>query len=246
MKSEELNKVPSDLTTTLFSGNTDESKEECATQENLSTEQCHNSEKLVTHIHSFLSPETLTDIRLVDELQDLYERSHAKAKYMWLTDSPTQYHFGGRSYQPHGLDKLSGISTIMTRINAELNLNLDACLVVRYSPDDALSLHQDNESVLDQSHPIVVTSVGAVRTLQFWDTNSEKSGHLVKEVSPKQGDIVIMGVGCQEHLWHKVLPCQTGSQEGARFALSFRKLRVGQWSSGSSNNCRPCNIHTNL
>ena len=68
-----------------------------------------------------------------------------------------------------------------------------------------------------------------MRTLQFWDSHSEQTGNLVKEVTPHEGDLLIMNVGCQSHLWHKVLNghSTTGSPgTGPRYALSFRKLKI--------------------
>ena len=87
----------------------------------------------------------------------------------------------------------------METINQEHNLNLDSCLIARYRTDElALSLHQDNESILDSLHPIALTSFGTPRTIQFWDSRSEVDGHLVNEVQLNQGDVLIMKSGCQD------------------------------------------------
>ena len=84
--------------------------------------------------------------------------------------------------------------------------------------------HPNNEAILDGSHPIVVTSIGSSRTLQFWDSGSEHSGTLMKEVRIVQGDLLIMKPHCQDVLWHKVLPNHSTSQSGIRYALSFRRM----------------------
>ena len=64
----------------------------------------------------------------------------------------------------------------------------------------SLNVHQDNEPILDGSHPIVLTSVGCPRTLQFWDLYAESSGNLVDEVIVRQGDLLLMNRGCQNKL----------------------------------------------
>ena len=112
----------------------------------------------------------------------------------------------------------------MDRINKEHHLELDSCLIVRYlTGDQALNLHQDNEPILDGSHTIVLTSVGCPRTIQFWDSYAESYGNLVDEVIVRQGDLLLMNPGCQNTLWHKVLPMLAPSSAGLRLdSLSVR------------------------
>ena len=145
---------------------------------------------------------------------------------MWLTNANLPYKFGGKSYTPHRIQTNTGISNLLSKINLQIGLELDSCLITRYmSGDQALSLHQDNESILDGSHPIALTSVGSPRTLQFWNAKCEDDGSLINEVTVKQGDLLIMEAGCQDTLWHKVLPATSETQEGIRYALSFRKMK---------------------
>ena len=183
-------------------------------------------ENLVNHVHGYIPSEELNELNIEKELEDLYHDKHAKNKYVWLTNSNVPYHFGGKTHVSRSMEEQNGISILMKKINDDHNWHLDSCLVVKYSnSSQALSLHQDDESILDSSHPIVIASLGTPRTIQFWDSNSESSGRLVKEVTPAQGDLVIMEKGCQEHLWHKVLGGST-SNLGVRYAISFRKLRM--------------------
>lgn len=183
-------------------------------------------EKLVTLVPSHFAPEEIQKLDISTELNSLYQNECSNKKYMWLTNADTSYAFGGRKYQPVNMIDYKGISAIMEKINSELNLQLDACLVIRYvHGNEALSLHQDNESVLDDAHPIVITSLGSARTLEFWDSRSESTGKLVKKVTPVQGDLLLMNKGCQDNLWHKVLVDRSSDSSGSRFALSFRKLK---------------------
>ena len=182
--------------------------------------------EFVTHITSFFNVDKLEDLRVPSELDSMYKSECCSKKYMWLTNADTPYHFGGRTYNPRNMDEFEGITNMMNSINSGLNLQLDSCLVVRYiAGNEALSLHQDNESILDPNHPIVVTSLGHPRTLEFWNSKHEASGKLVKKVTPTQGDLLVMNGGCQTSLWHKVLVNKSSDDSGLRYALSFRKLK---------------------
>ena len=254
MISEELERTaPNDETVTLFSNQSAEesiehdseesSIEEPPTEEqppqellivkeptqNLTTvpKVNHELDNLVSHLPSFLSPAVIRELNVENELCALYTETHPRAKYMWLTDSQVPYSFGGKKYHPQSLSKWNSISSIMRKINEDQNLDLDSCLIARYQlGSDSVSLHQDNEEIIDNAHPIVIAPFGTSRSLHFFDSYSEASGNLIMEVAPVQGDIVIMNPGCQEKLWHKLLPNQAPLPDGPRFALSFRKLNV--------------------
>lgn len=86
-----------------------------------------------------------------------------------------------------------------------------------------MSLHQDNESLLDDEHSIVFTYFGHPRTLEFWNEKYEVSGKLIKKITPIEGDLLITKAGCQKSLWHKVLGNKSPQESGLRYALSFRK-----------------------
>ena len=180
----------------------------------------------ISHVPSFITKETIDNYGLEDELRSLFSGFNSESKYVWLVHGNTgmpSYSFGGKSFLPHEICTKVGIKDIMDRINTEYNLELDACLVTRYkSGEQALSLHQDNEKILDGDQPIVITSVGSSRILQFWDSNSEQNGQLIEEVNLSQGDLLIMKSGCQDLLWHRVLPNQSTS---VRYAISFRKVK---------------------
>lgn len=195
-------------------------------------------EKLVTHVSSYFSPEYLEEIRISDELQELYRGDHHRKKYMWLSNTNIPYQFGGKTYKCHSLAEFEAINKVMDKINKDHNLELNSCLAIRYvNSDDALSLHQDDESILDESHPIVITPFGSQRTVEFWDSNHESHGKLIKQITPVQGDMLVMNVGCQTNLWHKVLPNTSGPSAGVRYVLSFRKLKSNPMMDIEANIC---------
>lgn len=185
------------------------------------------TESLISHTPAFLSKEAIEELRLEQELQELFSGLNNGNKYIWLANlGMPVYSFGRGSYEPNDILACIGVKSLLDKINLAHNLQLDSCLVTRYiSSDVALSLHQDNEEILDGSHPIVVTSIGGPRTLQFWDSNSENNGELIEEVELIQGDLLVMKPGCQEVLWHKVLPNQSPTASGIRYALSFRRIK---------------------
>ena len=107
---------------------------------------------------------------------------------MWLDDSKVPYHFGGKTHKPQNISPRQGITGIMKKINSEFNLDLDSYLIVRYSNENqALPLHQDNESILDNSHPIDIAPIGCSRKIEFWDSHSESLGS--KVVNPNEEDL---------------------------------------------------------
>ena len=182
--------------------------------------------RLVTHVRQFAPPSILREHNILNEVESLYSEEHFKRKYIWLSTSHEPLQWAGRSYNPLDINKCSGISGFMKKINSENNLELNSCLLVRYSADDhGVGLHQDNEPIIDNTHPMVITSLGSTRSIEFWDSKYESTGKLIKQVEPIEGDLVIMEVGCQSMLWHKVLRRHGTSSDnsGIRYALTFRK-----------------------
>ena len=158
-------------------------------------------------------------------IDSLYESQPSLRKYIWLSKVNIPYHFGGKTYQAKLITNLENITTIMEKLNANLDLELDACLVTRYhSEDQFLSLHQDDEDIIDQSQSICNISIGSTRQIEFWDSGSEETGQLKSTLVQVEGPLVIMKPGCQSHLWHKVP--QGKDNAGVRYSLSFRKVKL--------------------
>ena len=123
--------------------------------------------KMPGHVHQ----KEINELISMDELHSLYSDADIRNKYVWPTDSPVNYKFGGNTYHSRLMDSSIGRKLIMAEINDQYALNLDLYFIVKYSTDgQAISLHQDNEPILDAKQPIFITSVGASRTLKFWDS----------------------------------------------------------------------------
>ena len=225
--SDKLNKLQEMLSTEIERASDGNSVYDDAQDSTSNADMVNELDELVTLISPYFNPDDLNKHQLERELHDLYQSANANKRYIWLTNTNKDYEFGGRTYYSKNIGGCKAISSLMDHINSDLDLQLDSCLVIRYvGEDDALSLHQDDESILDDSHPIVVTPFGQPRTVQFWSSKQETSGTLIKEVMPLQGDLLIMKEGCQKNLWHKVLKKDSSVPSGIRYALSFRKLKT--------------------
>lgn len=192
-----------------------------------------NLDKLVIQFPEFMNRSYIEQNNLRSDLTQCFKEGHGNIKYKWLLDGKAcRYTFGKKSLSSTNMSSFPGIVRLKDKINKQFNLTLDSCLVTRYkSHSQGLSLHQDNEEILDKSHPIMVVSVGDTRELEFWDNKSECNGKLVAKFSATEGSLVAMLPGCQELLWHKV-PKGPNSQTPPsrkgqiRYALSFRKLKA--------------------
>ena len=141
-------------------------------------------------------------------------------KYTWVAPDNITYSFGNQTLFPNQMEWYPEIKNLMQKLNADLELELNSCLITRYRDGrDKLSLHQDNEFIFDHDTPMCNISVGAVRDIQFWDNGKEESGNLIHRFSLTEGSLLIMRPGTQKKLWHKVL-----NGEGPRYCLSFRKV----------------------
>ena len=57
---------------------------------------------------------------------------------------------------------------------------------------------------LDHTQPIVVVSLGAVRTIEFVDNNQSSFRHTAKSLGPSEGSVYVMHPGCQQGFRHRV------------------------------------------
>ena len=109
----------------------------------------------------------------------------------------------------------------MDKINNELNVELDCCLVSVYRSGDSITrLHSDNEPIIDQNHSICNISIGAKRSIQFKDINTND---IVPCIELDHGSLLTMVEGTQQKLNHEVLPGDN-TDTSVRYCLSFRKL----------------------
>ena len=85
------------------------------------------------------------------------------------------------------------------------NGSLDCCNIICYSNDSkTLRLHSDNESNINQAHPICTFSIGAQRCIEFVPHGSNYT-HVVRSLSLESNSLYTMHPGCQAVLQHRVL-----------------------------------------
>ncbi len=187
--------------------------------------------KLVTHHPSYADKDFIVDNHIIEDIEQCYENLHGNAKYAWLSCRQIKYKFGSNTYQSIDLNSFPGISKLRNQLNNDFGLNLDSCLLIRYkSNSHMLTLHQDDEEIFDENHPICTLSIGTSRHIEFWDGHKESEGKLVCRYELAEGTLVTMHPGCQTHLWHKVpreliSPSHHSKNGSVRYALSFRKLK---------------------
>lgn len=166
-------------------------------------------------------PEMVETTNLQAIMADLELGSCSSRKYTWLNSNSSPYRFGGKTLQSRYIQGFDNISALLTRLNTEMDLHLNSCLITHYkSQETSLGWHQDNEDIFDHESPIVNLSLGSSRTIEFHDKNNATGSFFLQE-----GSILVMKKGCQEHLWHRVLPHSEESvQQTPRFCLSFRRV----------------------
>lgn len=183
--------------------------------------QIESLDDLVDFEFEYISSQNLKEVKT--DLNEIFRVNNSK--YVWLSTRSCTYNFGRRSLKSKDITNSSDILRLMMKLNDNLGLKLDSCLITRYNkPSDLLSRHQDNEYIFDPMHPICNVSVGSLRQIQFWDTEIEGTGNLVKHIYLTEGSLLTMKPGCQQKLWHQVLK----GDAGTRYCLSFRKLEVSK------------------
>ncbi len=122
---------------------------------------------------------------------------------------------------PLNFEKFPAIKRLLDKVNQDFNCSLNSGLVSFYKNGTVNArLHRDDEASLDQSQPIIVLSIGAVRRVEFVDNNQEsfRSNALVLE--PKECSVYVMRPGCQERLRHRVRMDRRIKE--SRISISFR------------------------
>ena len=122
---------------------------------------------------------------------------------------------------PMDLDNLPVIKSVMSKINSEFGCELNCTLVSFYKDGEVNArLHRDDEEELDQTQPIVVISLGTVRSVEFVDNKQESFRSNALSLSPAEGSVYIMRAGCQQRFRHRVR--MNKRAKGFRISLSFR------------------------
>ena len=138
---------------------------------NMNTQNMYSLVDLDT---TFVSSHKFTEAK--SDLNSLFSGCDKNSKYIWLLDKSSIYRFGHRTLVSKDIRGFQGILNIGTPELPELST-------------DILTLHQDNKEVLDPSQPISNISIGSDREIQFWDSNNEKTGHLIVHLCLTEGSL---------------------------------------------------------
>jgi lysophospholipase L1-like esterase len=116
------------------------------------------------------------------------------------------------------------VKHVMELINSKFGFSLNCSLVSFYKNGRVSArLHSDDEDELDHTQPIVVVSLGAVRTVEFVDNDQESFRYTAKSFGPLEGSIYVMHPGCQQGFRHRVR--MNKKIKGYRISISFRAFK---------------------
>ncbi len=187
----------------------------------------------VTAPISFVDPNSVEYSAINVELDSLSlkKKSHNSAcTTKWLTDTAQCYEWqrGDNSVakkDPISFDSFPAIKGVLDRLNSDLKLNLNSCLVSCLQDGrSSIRLHNDNEDSLDHSQPIVVLTMGACRKVDFLGCYQRSHETPASSHSPSSGSVYSMLPGCQEWFKHRVLGDRNCREP--RYSLSFRCMKV--------------------
>ena len=167
--------------------------QQCSTSSTNNLESEHFSfQKFISYHPSFIEDASLLDDLFAElDILDLYRPNSKKVQSVWLS--------AGESTLPNSIDKYPNIMRLLDLVNKHESIpkgSLDCCNVVCYSNDSkTLRLHSDNESNIDQTHPICTFSIGAPRCIEFVPHGSNYT-RVVRSVTADSNSIYTMHPGC--------------------------------------------------
>ena len=196
----------------------------------------NNLAELVDYIPDFCPDTALLDEVLKECASLNLCDSRKKAATQWLSPTGESYTYPDTvpTHKAMDISTFPAIIKLQSLINtsSEVGGPLEACLIIRYnSVETALSLHADDEDIMDHSKPICSFTIGASRSVDFF-SKARKPKH-VKSVKTSNNGLLIMRPGTQDKMKHCVRaekPLQDTSASSVRYALSFRALA----------RCQPC------
>ena len=155
--------------------------------------------------------------------------SSRKAQPQWLSpvNKPYIYPDSNPIHKAKDISQFPAITGIMEKINQIPGIQgpVNSCFVLKYTSDsNALSPHADDEDILDHSKAICNFSIGASRTLEFFD---KSKGKPITNVRMDNNSLTIMKAGTQDLMKHCVRAEKKRSNNNAsqlRYSLSFRAL----------------------
>ena len=176
---------------------------------------------------NFTNDKDLIDL-LLGECEDLTKNSKNGVNTHWLCSKPEPYIYPDKNpvHSPKDINDFPTICKLMNLVNSSDKIDgpLDSCLVLKYS-DSAAALreHADDEKLIDQNKSICSFSLGATRTIDFY--NKSGRSKLITTHNMEQDSLVIMKPSCQQKLLHCVRADKTRSTKSqVRFSISFRAI----------------------
>lgn len=149
-----------------------------------------------------------------DSVQNKFVSSYAEP-YCWKSAA------GSVINNPLKMDQYPTIRKVMGIINDQHGTKLNSCLVSYYKNGQVRArLHSDDEAELDQTQPIAVVSLGAVRNVEFVDNNEESFRTISRTLKPLNGSLYLMKAGCQQAFRHRVR--MNKRVNDFRISISFR------------------------
>ena len=179
-------------------------------------------EKFVSYHRSFIDDSSfLSDIWSELESLDLYRPNSKKTQSCWLSPN--------NSNEANSIQKFPNIMKLLNQVSKHESVpngSLDCCNIICYSNDSkTLRLHSDNESNINQAHPICTFSIGAQRCIELVPHGSNYT-HVVRSLSLESNSLYTMHSGCQAVLQHRVLRGSSHKPSNqVRYSVSFRKCK---------------------
>ena len=130
-----------------------------------------NYESLITYSSDFIEDELYLK-GLFNELEslNLCSPQSARPSTLFFSLKNTDHILGSQHKASQDLLKYPALSKLRQLVNrhSDVSDELDCCTVVCLSNNkQSIRLHADNESLIDQSHPIATVSLGATRKVEF-------------------------------------------------------------------------------
>ena len=165
----------------------------------------NNLAELVEYIPDFCSDTALLEevMKECDSLDLCSSRGKAATQWISPKDDPYIYPDTVPVHKAKNISTFPAIYKLLSHINtsSEVEGPLEACLVIKYNSNEtALSLHADDEDIMDHSKSICSFTIGASRTVEFFSKAHKPK--LVKSVRTSNNGLLIMRSGTQEKMKH--------------------------------------------
>lgn len=191
-----------------------------------------NIDDFVSYEENFLNENELIGIN--EDFKKVYDEHTQdtgghKTKSLWLSHTNEPYEWKSEVSGKLTINRAipfsqyKNIDNLLQRINSDKNLDLNSCLI-QYYPDgqSGIRLHDDSESTMDPSKPIIVVSSGSTRTIEFFHNYQRVTEPPRKSIQSSNGSMYIMKPQCQDYFKHRVP--STKNYCKTRFSLSFRRI----------------------